>query len=254
MSMIGPDAGRHLTHDELVLHHFNEDDGQARAHVEAHLRTCEACRNERECLAELLALVEAHADVAAPPGFERVMWARLEPHIAAPPAVPWWQRPWSLWPAVPAAAVLVLLAFVAGRWTGGPAAPDAPPAQHVEVAATDRVLVDAAGEHLERTQAVLVELLNTEMSGPLPDAERARAADLLAASRLIRQSADKSGESALADVLDELERVLLAMANDGDGWSRGDRDVLKARIESRDLLFRTRVLGSEMRARVARWD
>jgi hypothetical protein len=45
-------------------------------------------------------------------------------------------------------------------------------------------------------------------------------------------------------VLDDLERVLVAVANGPASESAGDLDALKARIQSNDLLFKIRVMSA----------
>jgi hypothetical protein len=115
--------------------------------------------------------------------------------------------------------------------------------------APERVLLVAVGDHLDRSQMVLVELLNADPSAPMLPVERERAADLVSANRLIRQSASQAGEAGVADVLDELERVLIEIANGTADESASELQVLKARIESRGILFRLRVVNQAVRER-----
>ena len=76
----------------------------------------------------------------------------------------------------------------------------------------------AVGEHLGRSEMVLVDLANAE---PLDakqkqvniSAEQRRAEDLLEENRLYRQTALEQGDTGLANILDELERVLLDVAH-----------------------------------------
>jgi hypothetical protein len=153
-------------------------------------------------------------------------------------------------------AALVVAAFVAGRWSGAPSvapAPESvavvPPGSTGDVPA-EGVLLVAMGDHLDRSQMVLVELLNAEGADAASlAAERDRAADLVAANRLIRQSAEQAGETTLAGVLDDLERVLIQIANGSEDASSDELQLLKARIESRGILFRMRVVGAEVRER-----
>jgi hypothetical protein len=108
------------------------------------------------------------------------------------------------------------------------------------------VLVVAVGDHLERTEMALSELMNT--SGTL-DMERDRAADLVAANRLFRQTAEQTGDETLDEVLGEIERVLVEVANAPPDVSANELEALRARVESRGILFRVRVLGNELRTR-----
>jgi len=50
-------------------------------------------------------------------------------------------------------------------------------------------------------------------------------------------------------VLDELERVLVEIANTPQDATRNDLEALRARIASRGVLFKVRVVHSEMRER-----
>jgi hypothetical protein len=112
----------------------------------------------------------------------------------------------------------------------------------------ERVLLTATGEHLERSQIVLVELLNADPAVGLAG-ERERAADLVAEGRLIRHSASQAGEAAITDVLEDLERVLQEIANGPDETTAQELASLRQQIEARGILFRVRVMSSEMRQR-----
>jgi hypothetical protein len=239
----------HLTEDELTLHYYRDDSVSDRDAAERHLAGCHDCRAALTRLKQVLALVDAHADVAAPEGFERVMWARVQGALPANRAAGWrvWFSPRRLVLAGSAAA-LVAAAFVAGRWSGG-AAPTPAPAPAVVSAVPGGVLLVAVGDHLDRSQVVLVELLNAGPADADLSADRERAADLVAANRLLRQSAEFAGEAAVSDVLDDLERALIEIANGSDDSAVEELAALKARIESRGMLFRMRVVASEVRQR-----
>jgi len=79
------------------------------------------------------------------------------------------------------------------------------------------------------------------------DLERERAAELVDENRLFRQSAMKTGDHAIADVLDDLERVLLAVAHGPGNLKPGELEELQKRIEEKGILFKIRVLGSNVR-------
>jgi hypothetical protein len=243
----------HLTEGDLILHYYGErpDAGDA----EAHLAACAACRGEFERLRQVLHMMDAAAVPEPPEGFERVVWARLQP--ALEPRGTWLSRllqdgvrPW-VWGG--GVAALVAAAFVAGRFSTAPPSPRAAVTAPQQADTTAAVLLIAVDDHLDRSQMVLIELLNAEdgntaaMSG-----EQARAKELVAANRLYRQTAVQAGNHAVGDVLDDLERVLLEIANQPADASAADLDALRARIQSRGLLFRVRVVQSEIRERERR--
>jgi len=73
------------------------------------------------------------------------------------------------------------------------------------------------------------------------------AAELVDDNRLYRQTARNTGNAAVANVLDDLERVLIEIAHSPTEVSSGQLDDLRQQIESRGLLFKVRVLGSQVR-------
>jgi anti-sigma factor ChrR (cupin superfamily) len=245
----------HPTEDDLILHFYRETASDEAARVERHMAGCSRCRDEYARLQRVMAMVDAQPAAEAPPGFERVMWARVEPHVAEPR-----RSSWPAWFTMPRLALvggmaaMVVAAFVAGRLSN-PSAPEpaqvavggSRPALAADVS-PERVLLTAAGDHLERSQIILVELLNAEAVADVAG-ERERAADLVAEGRLIRQSATQAGEAAITDVLEDLERVLQEIANGPDEATAQELQSLREQIESRGILFRVRVMSSEMRER-----
>ncbi|HJS73858.1 MAG TPA: hypothetical protein VJ921_06185, partial [Vicinamibacteria bacterium] len=132
--------------------------------------------------------------------------------------------------------------FLAGRITAPP--PEGDTARAVEI--RERVLLVALSDHLDEAQVLLLEVVNRAGESPsLAPVERERAAELLQASRLYRQTAYQVGEVAAADVLEELERIFLDMSQGPESLEA--REGLRSRIEERDLLFKLRVLGSNVK-------
>ena len=114
----------------------------------------------------------------------------------------------------------------------------------------ERILLVDLGEHLDRSQMVLVELVSAGDENPVDISdERARAEQLVAANRLYRQTAVATGDAGIADLLDELERVLVDLAASPEQVSSDDLNEVRQRIESRSLLFKVRVLSADVRQR-----
>jgi len=244
----------HLTDDDLVLHYYGEMPGPDEARAELHLAGCAACQTNYTKLQRVMAFVDSAPAIEAEPGFERVAWARLEP------VLPRRQRGWLAWfvfsPARLAftAGILMLIgaAFVAGRMTRTPAGVAGTPAQVASVEKVrERILLVDLGEHLDRSQMVLVELVSAGDSKGDVDIsmEQSRAEQLVAANRLYRQTALSTGDARMASVLDELERVLVDIAASPSTVSQEDLDIVRRRIESKELLFKVRVVSSQVRER-----
>lgn len=234
---------KHASEKQLVLLHYGE---AADTGVEHHLSGCPECRARLESLARLLSSI----DLPVPekePSYGADVWRRLAPRLEQPAARV--IRPsagGSLWPrlAVVALAATVLVAvFLAGRFW-----------QHAEQAADpisggtrERVLQLAVGDHLERSRMMLLEVVNSspEESGATPDPSRAE--ELIATNRLYRQTASRSGDAGVTDVLEQLERVLLEIARSPAPLSAEEQELLRQRIEGQGLLFKVRVLSSRLR-------
>ncbi len=155
-----------------------------------------------------------------------------------------WQSradPWAYWwTAVPAMAALLVVAFLAGRYSQSKNS-GAIPQQ-----ARQRVLLIAMGNHLDRSEILLAELANASPGDPSLGDQRSSARDLLDENRLLRQTAARSGDLSHAAVLDELERVLMDVANSPSQISSDELESLQKRIESEGLLFKVRVISSNI--------
>jgi hypothetical protein len=200
------------------------------------------------------------ADVPdAPDGFERVMWARIQPQLPQKPArLSWWSP--KVWAPMAGLAAVIAVAFVSGRlWQrAAPTAPvvntDAADARTVR----ERVLLSALGDHFEQTENLLVEIKNApESGGPGGNNvkrvdlsyEQQAARDLIAAGRLYRETATLNGDMELSSVLEDLERVLVDVAGSPEHMNTQDLKSLRARIEDDSLLFKVRALTTAVRER-----
>jgi len=269
---------QHLTQDDLVLYRYQESPDAAA--VERHLSACRQCRDEYAALDRVLGLVETGfgtSDVPEPPAsYERTVWMNVERRIAEDAAAranrPWWM----FWRAegfgyglVPqmalAAAIVMLLAgsFFIDRAVR-PSTPGVPvgatvsrgaatPASAGDRAesARGRVLYAAVGEHLQRSELMLVEFNNVEASARPIDLtpQQEWAEDLVNENRLYRQSAADAGEAQMVSVLDDLERVLLEVAHAPERADGEQLNRLRTRLDTQDLLFKVRVAGAGLRAR-----
>ena len=240
----------HVSEEQLILHYYGEPDADPR--IERHLLTCASCRLALAQLGETLSLVEAHQPPEPLAGLEARVWARMQTEIDGRRQASWFSRVFSAtprWAMAGGIAAIVVAAFMAGRFTH-PA-----PEQMAEVVealddARERVFVIAIGDHLDQSQMVLMELLNADAQTVANIAgEQVRARDLVAANRLYRQTAVQSGDQSTGELLDVLERVLLEIANAPAEVSADDLDALRASIQERGILFRVRVVASEMRQR-----
>jgi hypothetical protein len=243
----------HLTEDDLVLHYYGEMSDADEARAVGHLSACTDCHAGYRRLQRVLAVVDEAAAAAPelPVHFERTVWARLEPELRRD------KSPWFKWLVLSpsrlawAAAVIVLVAaaFYAGRLSPRPA--DAPAqASAAPGAVRERILLMDLGDHLERSQMVLVEIVTADGDSAFDASmERTQAEQLVAANRLYRQTAVSTGDRTIAALLDELERVLVDVAASPEQLPAERLAEVRRRIDSQGLLFKVRVLSSEVRER-----
>jgi hypothetical protein len=264
----------HPNEDELIAFHdawMNEVAGEtgrgdARSVLIAtHVKECPECKAELERIDAVLVALDAMPVPDPGEDYGERVWRQIAPRLPEK-RVRWWQ--WGERPDVSmgwleprrlatlsAIAAVVIVAFIAGRVTKAPVAPPAMAADAGVV--RERVLVMAVGEHLGKSEMVLVELTNA-----LPNraggggtkqvdisTERRRAENLLEENRLYRQTALEQGEAGLASVLDELERVLLDVAHSPKEVSAAQLETIQERIAAKGILFKVRVVGQELQQR-----
>ena len=231
----------HPDDERLILFHYEGDRSVAR-----HLDACLPCRGRMAGIRRLFELVEAEPVPERGDAYGRDVWRRIAARLPERP------RPgWRLVFAPPrlafagALAAIALAAFLAGRFWRGPE----PPAAATVSQTRERILLVTVGDHLERSQTVLIELLHAPAEGPVAESDRARARELLAANRLYRQTAASAGERGVSDVLEELERVLLEASHGASPVAMENLEGLRRKAEAEGVLFKIRVLGSRVRER-----
>jgi len=220
----------HLAEDELILHHYGEAARPAEA--AAHLAECEACCAELAALERVLSAADGLALPDVDADFGARVWRRLEPRLKRPA----WRSP-QRWALAGAMAASLLVAFWVGRQY---------PARPTPV--RERILLVAVGDHLERSQMVLAELVNAHAAGPADiRSEQQWAETLVPSNHLLRQAALRSGDTALASVLDDLGRVLVEIANGPSELSARELAEIQQRIETQGILFKMKVVGRQVR-------
>lgn len=246
---------KHPSEEQLVLLYYGELENRAAA--EEHLAACAPCRQAYESLADTLAGIQPAPVPERGEDYGARVWQRLRPRLAESAARPsgsgfWqWIFPPRRWALAASMAVLVLAAFLAGRfWPAHRTEIEAarPPAPQVR----ERILLVAVGDHLERSQMVLLELVNSKPERQMDiSEEQQRAQDLIASNRLYRQAAARTGDARVADVLDELERVLMEIAHSPSRLSSREFEELRQRVEAQGILFKVRIIDSQVREKTA---
>lgn len=242
---------KHMSEEQLILYHYGE--AEDRRAIEEHLLACGACREEMDAIRRTLNATEALPVPERNEGYGREVWAQLQPKLEEDAQAGWlaWLQPhrWALAPrlAVLAATMAAVLSvgILVGRYTGPNGGPGLTDEQ-----VRERILLVAVGDHLESSQMVLVELVNAGGNGTVDiSSEQQWADDLVEDNRLYRLTAAAAGETALASLLEDLERVLLEVARSPEELSSQEFNQIRDRIEEQGIIFKIKVLGSKVRER-----
>lgn len=239
---------KHLSEEDLILLYYAEPGAPGDA--KSHLTECAECRAAADSLARSLNLFH---DLPAPErsaSFGRDTWTRLVPALSLQPEP---KRRWRMpvWLSATALALLLVAVFLAGRFSRPAASPTPVPATVIaglSDQARERILAIAVADHLDRVQNLLTEISDDNATGPEGFADdRARAEDLVEEGRLMRQSLAARGETAITNFLDQVETVLTEAAHTPDSASAAQVRALRDRIEAGSLLFKVRVVESNLR-------
>lgn len=236
----------HFSEEQLIWFFYGEAENAAE--IDVHLSLCRTCRAEYQRLKATMASLSSWSVPARGAEYGQTVWRELVRRDASIASgrrrVRWrnWLEPRKL-AAFALSACLVMAAFFAGRVTqrNETAVPSA-------AVVRERLLAAALTDHLDQSERTLLEITNATSAPDLDlRREQQRAEMLLQGNRLYRQTAESEGHTALASVLEDLERVLVEVAHVPDKLSAEELQQLRSRVEDQQLLFRLRVLNLRLR-------
>jgi hypothetical protein len=232
-----------LEETELVEHYYEESANMGES--ERHLKACPVCAKRYAELCRDLDGVAAPTPPSRTEDYVEQVWQSIGAYL------PVYEKPKSGWmryyrPLGWAAAcvLLVAVAFVAGRrWERKQ---PSSVAVAVDPQARQRVVIVFLGDHLDRSERLLVQLNHANGNDPSALPLRSEARELLASNRLVRQSAMQAGDLNVEASLDRLERLLMELANEPDKLTEADLNRLREEMNTDGLLFDIRVLRSRV--------
>jgi hypothetical protein len=239
---------KHTNEEELFA--YREGEMKGRETIAAHLRECGQCRAELERMEEVFQALNALPVPDPGEEYGTRVWRQIANRLPER-RVNWWAgffMPRRLL-ALGAAAALLILVFYLGRKTGAKAGGE----EIVDASRVrERVLLVAVGEHLGKSEMILMELSNAQPAEAgkslinISTAQK-RAEDLVEENRLYRQTALNGGDNAMASTLDELQRVLMDVANSPAEVTPAQFESIQKRIAAQGILLKVRVVRQELR-------
>jgi hypothetical protein len=227
-----------ISDNELILYFYRDGlDARRIDEIDDALFAVPALRRRYTALQQLLHEIDAAPALTPDPELTERVWRRLEAELGPAPRLRWrwpqWQR---VRPAFAAAFALVLVlalgvAFFAGRWSA--------PQESLRSAAAAHVLDAYVAAHLRATDGLLLTASNSD-STELRNANRELAQSLLETNRMYALAAQRSGDTRLADLLRQLEPILIELANQSADAPVQSLDGLRDYLRRTDLRFELR--------------
>lgn len=246
--------------NELILYHYRDGlDAGTEAAIAQALAGSAELRARYAALCATLQAVDAQPPLSPAPDFEQRLWQRWEQRTgataprdhAAAARRPRTHHRGGLRPAWRHAATALAvvaalgLGFLLGRQ---PPAPQPDPPTTAATSRSDlsaRVLDAYVVAHLRETEGVVLTAVNSD-SAALLAGNRELAADLLDSNRLYARAAARAGNVRLATFLQQLEPLLIELANPAASAPIQDSDGLRSYVDKTDLLFQLRATQARM--------
>src|ERR1051326_8819086 len=152
----------HLSEEQIVFHYYG--DAESESEVERHLAVCAECRAEFARVESMLRQIEPLEVPEPATNFEEKTWLNLRDRL--PQRGGFFRRllgPQQKWAFAGIMALLLAGAFLAGRFWPRHEQPIA--TQQPTQVNPQRIVLVAVGDHLERSQMLLLEIVNNEDSG-----------------------------------------------------------------------------------------
>jgi anti-sigma-K factor RskA len=234
---------QHLSEEQLVAFHYRDLDSTVDA--SQHLATCEGCSAQYNAIRGVLAIVSEAPIPERGENYGAEVWTRLRWKLG--------RRASRRWQSLAAMAAMLAVAFLAGllwnnRKTASPELVTATEGKPAAVTAsadkdTERLLVVVVNDHLDSSGRFLQEVANAGADDAL-SMQPQRVEDLVTANRIYRQTAQQKGDERIAELLSDLEPILLELANAGSSLEGKKLADLQRRIDSKGLLFKVRVMSA----------
>lgn len=234
-----------INDETLVLFHYGELDPLEMNALRTRMTKDDALAQR---YAELAAMLDT---VPEPEGerdefYGRRVWTGIEsrlPVVRRESTVSWWR----IAGMAAALGIVAITAYQFGQSTA-PVTPVVVERGAVSDADRARVIKASLRSHMESASRLFMELENTESMGVVDvEAEKNWAATLLVANRLYRFAAEQAGQERIVRVLEDMEPMLIELANSEHTLTDEEFQALRRRLETNNLTFKASVTTRSLR-------
>jgi hypothetical protein len=238
----------------LILYLAGELEPGERESLEDRIAGNAELRGELDTLRQALSMVSDSSPAEPPEAYWRGFWARLQPKIQR-------ENLWSKLAGLFAprhglrlatgmgtlAAMLIVVLLILYQVMVPQVPEPVIKRTEVKIQRTEGYFELFADSHLERSRLLLQEVVNMASNGAPDEAEllnnRRRGEELLSENRSYRMAALRNKDEKLAALLDELELVLMDIANIDTSVANEALENLQQRIKKKDLLAKIDIVS-----------
>lgn len=254
---------------DLILYHYRDGlDAAALAAIAQALHDSAALRARYAALCATLDAVDAQPLPVPDAAFEQRLWQGFDTRLAAETAgreaaahvrstgagrqrdAQAGRRGLLRYTATALALVAALgIGFLAGRQPVPlPSQPSSPPIAAVDAGKLSARVLDAyVAAHLRETEGVVLTAVNSD-NADLLAGNRELAAGLIDSNRLYAQAATRAGNARLANFLQQLEPLLIELANPPGSDPIQGSEGLRDYVDKSDVLFQLRATQARIEA------
>jgi len=252
-----------ITEQDLVLYHYGELSGDESKAIRLLINSDQQLSAQYKELSLLLGAADEWKPANVAENFEQKIWKSVNKEIEASgnklqvqrSSVSLWQRVsgWLLSglyhpaPVLALVVVLVSVAYFTGRYDQHQDNINDPAELLASLSSEtrDKILFQSVTSHLERSSRLLTTVsMGTTPQSEIDITEQKWARQLLMSNRLFSKAAKQSGQWRIVSLLDELEPILIEMANSSEN-TLSTREQIKQRIKSQKLIFKTKAFKTE---------
>ncbi len=236
---------------------YGELDAASRGEMERHLADCEGCAGLYDRMAAAVRKMEARPAPDRPAQYWEGYWDKLEARMAREAEAPRVRRALRIpaWAYSAAAAVLLVsLGIFLGRTLLRPREELIPMARTassetaraaqpgLETASVEPAFAVRASRYLKRSRVLLLAVVNSEPREEDPfrlnlPLQKKTSEELLQEAAVLKKGL-RSSDRRLERLISDLEMILLQIANLASDSDDADIEIIRAGVESRDILFK----------------